>query len=168
MSELKYRINNRLSRHNYSKPGYYFVTICTHNRNELFGMVEENKVILNEYGHIVHDVWTKIPDHFTDVAIDDFCVMPNHIHGVIFVVGDADLRPLRDRSKMLLSKVIHGVKSTITRIIRTKYNNCDTIWQRSYFDSIIKNKKSLNTIREYIKTNPEIWDDDIENINMKH
>ena len=166
MSIRHNRKNNRLQGYDYSQGGAYFVTICARNREELFGAVNNDMVILNEYGKIANQTWLEIPEHFPNVGLDKFIVMPNHIHGVIYVVGGADLRPLQNngRSKMILSTVIHGFKSSATRKIRIEYNNTDYIWQRSFYDHIIRNEKSLYKIREYIINNPIAWPEDAENI----
>ena len=157
----KNRKLNRLKNFNYSKNGYYFITICTHFFVPFFGVVKNNKMVLNECGGIAEKYWLNIPKHFKCVYLDDFIVMPNHIHGIIIIkrnisVGDADLRPLRQplhRNKMLLPKIIHQFKSSFTRKIK-KTTSLPFKWQRSYHDRIIRNKHELNRIRQYIKNNP--------------
>lgn len=118
-------------------------------------------MILNEYGEIVHTCWLEIPRHFPNVILDAFIVMPNHIHGIVVIendyhdyVGNADLRslPIKNiRTKMALSKIIHGHKSSVSRKIKR------SLWQRSFYDHIIRNEQSLQTIREYIRNNPLQW-----------
>ena len=164
--KLRTRKKNRLSGYDYSKEGCYFVTICTHRRRKIFGTIENDQMNLNNYGLIARDIWIKIPEYFSNIETDQFIIMPNHIHGIINIVGDADLpvggadlpvrgadlRPLR--SKMLLSKIIHGVKSSISREIRKQSTNNKIIWQRSFYDHVIRNDESLEKIREYILYNP--------------
>ena len=118
------RKRNRLQTYDYSRAGYYFVTICTHNRVNHFGEIDNDQMKLSNIGQIATDCWQDIPEHFENTALDEFVVMPNHIHGIIILVGDADLRPLNqqttDRSGMCLSKIIHGFKSSVSRIIKRR------------------------------------------------
>ncbi|MFH1593182.1 MAG: transposase [Candidatus Omnitrophota bacterium] len=119
-------------------------------------------MILNDAGDIVNEMWLAIPEHFQNVVIDEHIIMPNHVHGII-CVGAADLRALRrplqnhNRSKMILSMVIHGFKSSAARRIHNKLNNHLHVWQRSYHDHIIRNERSLRKIRRYIRNNPLLW-----------
>jgi len=167
------RKQNRLPGYNYSNPGYYFITICTKNKIPFFGSINDHGMSLNRLGKIVHDCWTIIPNHFTHISMDEFVVMPNHLHGIIAIepsitkdVGDADLRPQRrvNRSKMLIPKIIHGFKSTVTRKIHKQFPTSEFEWQRSYYDHIIRDNNGLEKIRLYIKTNPNDWLNDKNNI----
>lgn len=140
---------------------------------------------LNEFGQIAYNFWWEIPVHFPDATIDGFVIMPDHIHGIIEipagnaavvrnaisivgnvirpVVGNADLRSLRrrpennDRTKMMIPKIIHGYKSSVTRTIHRQYQ-INFQWQKSYHDRIIRNQDELNRIREYIQNNPRKWE----------
>ncbi len=178
----------RLSGYDYSSDGYYFITVCTQNRACFFGNVKNGIMGLNDIGCIIAKSWQDIPNHFCDVQLYDWVVMPNHFHGVMVLeqqfnhdtvvigirktVGDADLRPLHlqiqqknrcDRSKMLLPKIIHGFKSSVTRIINKLNPHTGFQWQRSYYDHIIRNDKSLGHICNYIYDNPFKWELDVEN-----
>ena len=124
-------------------------------------------MVFIEPGLIVDKIWRAIPAHFSVAELDEYIIMPNHIHGIINIVRAADLPPLQyknnDRSKMILSKIIHGVKSTVTRQINKMHKLQKPIWQRSFHDHIIRNNRSLNQIRKYIINNPENWQFDVEN-----
>jgi REP element-mobilizing transposase RayT len=163
----------RLAVRDYNQPGYYFITICTQDRRDYFGEIINNEMILSDIGKIVKQCWVDISDHFIDTRLDDYIIMPNHLHGVIEIVGDviwrkqenyviddvgvANLRPLHqsnDRSKMLLSKIIHGFKSSVTRFVNDLFPDNNFKWQRSYYDHIIRNEQSLLGIRKYIIDNP--------------
>lgn len=172
--EYKSRKTNRLQNYDYSQNGMYFVTICTKDREELFGKVGNGEMILNDVGKIVNEIWTQIPMHCSGVHLDEFIVMPNHIHGILEIinrnVGNAHVRSGNmSRSKMLLSKAIHGFKSSVTRRI---FGNQERIyafptkfaWQKSFYDHIIRNEMSLNKIREYIHKNPQNWERDRNNV----
>src|SRR4030043_2098428 len=132
---------NRLNGFDYSFPGHYFITICTQGRIPMFGDVVDYEMKLNQLGEIAHNFWLEIPKHFDNCELDEFIVMPNHIHGILYVfynnedehrtiVGNADLRSLRN-TKMLVPKIIHQFKSSVTREIR-KQNNLYFQWQKSY------------------------------------
>jgi len=163
---------NRLKDYDYSQDGYYFVTICTKDRAELFGNVEDNEMVLNQYGRTAEGFWKKMPIHFGGVEIDEFRVMPNHLHGIVIIrnelashVGNAYMRSLQDRTKMLLSKTIQQHKASMSRRINSLQNALCFQWQKSFYDHIIRNEASLQHIRQYIVYNPLKWGLDIENRN---
>lgn len=162
-----HRQSIRIARFNYSQPGYYFVTICTKNREEYFGSVETAKTILSEIGEVAERCLKEISNHFQNVELDEYTIMPNHVHGIIIIrdssrVGNAELRSLQeDRTKMVLPKVVHGYKSSVTRTLGKM--GIEFAWQKSYYEHIIRNEPSLNRIREYIQNNPLQWELDIEN-----
>ena len=83
MKNIITRKLNRLKNYDYSFNGYYFITICTHDRQEIFGNIENNRMIINQSGEIVKQVWHQIPDHFQNIELDEFIVMPNHISSII-------------------------------------------------------------------------------------
>ncbi len=93
----------RLKGYDYSESGYYFVTVCTHNRKEWFGKVQNGIMHLNAFGKFAKDCWIEIPKHFEDAHIDESSIMPNHIHGVLIIernrVGDADMHPYKRKQK---------------------------------------------------------------------
>ncbi len=164
---MKFSKQRRLPEYDYNSNGYYFVTICTKNRIPWFGHIEDEHMVLFEKGKIVQECWDEIPTHFPNIQLDEFIVMPDHVHGIIIIdtdpfipVGAADLRHLQqgDRTKMLIPKVIQGWKSTVSRRI----NNPSFAWQRSYYDHIIRNETALYNIRVYIQNNPLQWQLDQE------
>ena len=127
---------------------------------------------LNGIGQIVTDSWRGIPEHFRDTTLDEFVVMPNHIHGIVIFARNADLRSLpqdctppqnTDRSKMYLSKVVHGFKSSVTRMVRKQWNNHRFGWQKSFYDHVIRNNEDLHRVRTYIQNNPLNWELDEDN-----
>jgi REP element-mobilizing transposase RayT len=173
---MKERKQIRLKGYDYSKSGYYFVTICTQNRKKWLGKVRGGIPHLNEYGELARNFWTEIPQHFKDVEIDEFSIMPNHAHGILIIernmVGDAYMRPhqgnafmhsLQDKTKMLLSKVIQQYKASVTHKINILQNDLHFQWQRSFYNHVICNEAELFRIREYIQNNPLKWDLDREN-----
>ena len=169
----------RLKNYDYSSFGYYFITICTHNRELLFGDIVNGKMILNNLGKIVNKFWLEIPEHYSGVELDEFIIMPNHIHGIIVInpnlcfVGAIHELPLQNnkndeykinRRQMLLPKIIGWFKMNSAKQINILSNLIgNSIWQRNYFEHIIRNEKSLNKIREYIYYNPVQWFSDRNN-----
>ena len=168
---MKYKENkpHRLKYFNYSKPGYYFVTICTKNRIEWFGEIKNDEMFLNENGNIASMIWTQIPEHYKNILIDEWIIMPNHIHGIIIIKRNARVdvehcsTSTGQNNYGLLSKVIKSFKEFTIKTIRTKHFNYDFKWQRSFHDHIIKNEYALNNIRKYIRNNPSNWSLDIKN-----
>jgi len=159
----------RLKEYDYSKAGMYFITILTRKREEYFCKIKDGKVVLNEFGTTAERMWHEIPVHFPSLTLDEFVIMPNHIHGIIEIqdvpVGDAYMRPLRehplrgeDRTKMTISKVIQQYKAAVSRAVRLK--NDSFRWHRSFYDHIVRDEEDLLRIREYIKYNPLKWDED--------
>jgi REP element-mobilizing transposase RayT len=173
MIVIRQRKPNRLKNFNYSSSGYYFVTMCTKNRQEYFGNIINNKMILNEYGKITEHYWLEIPKHFNNVKLDEFIVMPNHVHGIIVIknifnpVGNRHACSLQNaicrRQNQLLSNIINLYKSTTSKFIHRSGINSFR-WQKSFYDHIIRNEYSLFGILQYIRDNPRNWDEDRNNL----
>ncbi|MFA6081640.1 MAG: transposase [Patescibacteria group bacterium] len=172
---LHYRKLNRLKNYDYSSSGYYFVTICVHKRSCVFGKVKNNKMILNVYGEMAEQCWLNIPKHFPDVELDEFVIMPNHVHGIIIIynsqyVGNKNFCSLQNnklpwQSKLSksLSSIIRGYKIGVTEFcLKNEFKKF--AWQKSYYDHIICNDYSLLYIRQYIRDNPVNWNEDRNNI----
>jgi REP element-mobilizing transposase RayT len=165
----KFRVEStRLPEYDYSTGGWYFVTINTLNHMLFFGDIQNDKMILNESGHIVEAEWLATPNIRKNVSLDEYVIMPNHVHGIICIEGGKD--PNMNKSiKSLsqnLSSIINGFKSAATSKIR-RHGVVDFAWQSRFYDRIIRNKIELYIIRRYIEQNPLRWhlDNDIpENI----
>jgi len=162
---------NRLKNYDYAQNGYYFVTICTHNRQEWFGKIKNGAMELNRNGEIVLIGWNDLPKHYRNIALDEFIVMPNHVHGIVVIdnVGNG-LKPFptnetqnpRNRG---LPEIIRGLKTFSSRRINETMKIGNKFhWQKSFYDHVIRNEMSLNHIREYIRNNPKQWDNDRENV----
>jgi len=164
---VRERKSNRLRNYDYSESGYYFITIRTNNREECFGRVEGDEMHLNEFGEIARNFWAGIMIHFKCVGIDEFSVMPNHVHGILIIeenmVGNAYMRSLQNRTNMLLSKIIQQYKASVTRKVNSLESDLHFRWQKSFYDHVIRNDKSLDNLRRYIINNPLKWELDIEN-----
>jgi REP element-mobilizing transposase RayT len=155
----------RLRDYDYSQNGYYFVTVCTRDRKDFFGDIKEGKANLNRYGETVNQCWRDLPRHYRNCSLDSFVIMPNHVHGIILidngeVVGNG-LKPFPTHG---LPEIIRGFKTFSSRKINEKimiYNRFQ--WQKSFYDHVIRNERSLENLRQYIMYNPLKWELDIEN-----
>jgi len=172
---LKKRKINRLINYNYSKGGYYFVTICTKNKEEFFGNIKDKKMILNEIGLNAKKYWEEIPKHFSEIKLDKYIIMPDHVHGILiiknfFVIDNKFVNKysgvlhllktkelLKKRQYQKLPIVIGSYKSAVTKNVNKLDRIINFQWQRSFYDNIIFDEKTLNSIRKYITENPLRW-----------
>jgi REP element-mobilizing transposase RayT len=159
-----------LSKYDYSQPGEYFVTICTKDREGRFGEIVDGDMRMNDFGGIAQSRWNDLPNHYPNVKLDAFVVMPNHVHGIIVLtdesVGARSRRPNTGAGKPrpYLGNVVAYLKyQSAKRINAIRGTPGVPIWQRGYYDHIIRDQRSLERIREYIVTNPCRWKSDKEN-----
>lgn len=152
----------RLKEYDYSQPGEYFVTICTKNHECMFGSIENGKMDLNERGRIVDGCWKGIPEHFSHVGLDEYIIMPNHVHGII-IINEIDMNrsrgevtsPLR---KQTLGNIAAYFKYQSTKLINESHDTPGAkVWQRNYYDRIIRGEKELQNIQDYIANNVLTW-----------
>ncbi len=152
----------RLRRYDYSRTGAYFVTICTQNRVCLFGKVTDGTMALTDAGHMVQSTWAQMPKFYPGVDIDEFVVMPNHIHGIIILEGTTP-------TGLSLPDVVQRLKTLTTKRYIDGVGNAEwprfskRLWQRTYFEHVIRNPESLDRIRRYILENPGRWTVDPDN-----
>jgi putative transposase len=178
-----HRKSIRLRDYNYSQNGLYFVTICVNKKLNLFGGVEGIMVGLSDAGQMVDDFWNKLPEKFREVFLDEYVIMPNHFHGIIGIDNerfDDEGRhtglPLQKDQNVGVDPCVNPIEG-LPRYLRwfktmttNKYiegvngNNWEPfyrkLWQRNYFEHVIRNEKELSEIRKYIEINPLKWDDD--------
>lgn len=172
----KYRIESaRLKGCNYSSNGYYFVTICTRNKECMLGDVINGEMRLSPIGEIVAEEWQKTKRMRSNVALDAWVVMPNHLHGIIIInnvetrchasmtQSDAFNASLRENNtnkfgpqRNNLASIIRGFKSAVTNRIHA--SDYDFAWQARFYDHIIRDERSLEQIRKYIIENPLKWE----------
>jgi putative transposase len=165
----------RLKEYDYTQNGAYFVTICAHERRCIFGDVVGGAMVVNEWGQVVAEEWEQTAILRPNIELDAFVVMPNHVHGIIVIVDDGDsvgaqcIAPLPPKHGVTsnnvapnsLGAIVRGFKSAVTRRINRLPNPPDhLIWQRNYYEHIIRNEESLNQIRAYIANNPAKWAED--------
>ncbi len=163
-----HRRSIRLKEYDYSQPGAYFITICTKNRECLFGEIVDGGMELNDLCKIVVECWEDLPNHYPYIELDTFVIMPNHIHGIIVRYDDvgAGLKPAPTKKRHGLHEIIRALKTFSSRRINLIRNTVGTpVWQRNYYEHIIRNEKSLFEIRQYIINNALLWADDEENPN---
>ncbi|MFH1360387.1 MAG: transposase [Candidatus Omnitrophota bacterium] len=162
---MKNRKRNRLKNYDYAQAGYYFVTVCAQNREECFGKIVDSQMILNSCGAIAQTCWFDLPNHYHHCGLDEFIIMPNHIHGIVMIKNDVGtgFKPVPTYRRHSLSEIIRGFKTFSSKKINASGRKIRFHWQRSFYDSIIRNKKSLNTIREYMRNNPLRWEFDRNN-----
>jgi len=163
---------NRLREYDYTQNGFYFITICIKNKDKFFGEITGAKMELSEMGKIAQKYWKEIPDHFPDAYLDEFIIMPNHIHGIIIIKNSSASDNVRNNNycsvqwqtkwSRSVSSVIRGFKIGVTKWCRNNYFS-QFAWQKSYYDHIIRNEESLQKIREYIINNPSQWERDRNN-----
>jgi len=156
----------RLPEYDYTQPGAYFVTICTHQRECLFGEVMEGEMRLSVWGEVAEQCWRDIPAHFPHVELDAWVVVPNHIHGIITitdVVGAQHAAPLQPPRINVrpgsLGAIVRSYKSAVTkRINELRGTPGAAVWQRNYWEHIIRTERALEAIRRYIAENPLRWE----------
>ena len=173
----------RLREYDYSHSGYYFVTICIDDRmKRLFGDVVDGEFVGNEFSGIVHACWNDLPNHYTHIRLDEFVIMPNHIHGIIVIrdstnIVGAGFKPApttgtgRDWNRAGFNPAPttrHGLPE-IVRALKTfssrRINQTGMLfkWQRDYYEHVVRNETSLFLIRKYVRENPVRWECDAEN-----
>ncbi len=163
----------RLREFNYSSNGAYSVTIVAHERAELFGAIANDVVVANPAGVAVTDAWNTIPERFPTVELDAFMLMPNHMHGILWLLdepsvsgveGAASSAPTTtDPRRPALGTVMRAFKSISAREVNRIDDRTGSVWQRNYFETIVHNQKQLDALRQYIEDNPLKWALDEEN-----
>jgi len=193
---INHRRSIRLKHYDYSLSGAYFVTICTWNRECLFGEIKNRTMHKNEFGEIVSDEWKRTEDLRPYVKLDLSIIMPNHLHGILIINDDNGTKTVGARRCLALNKEINikmssrldvnqkashrdaptGVKSGSLGAIIGQFKSIATkkinkirkspgypVWQRNYYERIIRNENELHKIWEYINSNPFQWEIDENN-----
>ena len=166
----------RLPGYDYGQPGAYFVTICTHRRLCLLGEVVDGRVVFAAAGGLIRRVWHHLPGRFRGVRLDAFIVMPNHVHGLLFLPGSvgAGLAPPHDSAARgepgaasrapTLADVVRAFKSiSAVRVNRALRRTGLPLWQRDYYEHVVRDQDELARLRQYIAENPLKWDEDVDN-----
>ena len=162
-AKIHHRRSIRLKNYDYSQAGLYFITICTHERQLLLGRIDNGRMQLNPWGEIVQRVWFELPEHYAHIRLHEFVIMPNHIHGIVEIKTLAELLPVGVGLKPTptrhgLFEIVRAFKTFSARRINEKRHTVGCkIWQRNYYEHIIRSEASYLTISEYIQTNPQRW-----------
>jgi REP element-mobilizing transposase RayT len=197
--KIHHRRSIRLPGYDYTRAGVYSITIVTRGREEFFGAVVDGEMKLNQCGQIVDHAWQDLPNHYPHVELDVFCIMPNHVHGIIILKDDdagvgAGLRPAPTRpaptrpapteptparpaptgptpagpapTRHSLFEIVRAFKSFSARRINALQASHGTpVWQRNYYEHIIRNNEDYLAKSNYILDNPLNWEKDDENPN---
>jgi putative transposase len=176
---IHHRHSIRLKGYDYSQAGAYSITIVTWQRENLLGEVIDAETKLSQFGKIAQDAWFDLPNHYRHVELDAFCIMPNHVHGIVLLTDNpvgAGLIPAPTRpapttpaptGRHPLSEIVRGFKSFSARRINAARNMQGfPVWQRNYHEHIIRNQQDYQNISNYIVNNPLNWENDAENINQ--
>ena len=169
--EKHHRRSIRLPGYDYRRRGAYFITICTTGRACVFGEVVNDEVKLSRRGMIATECWNDIPNHRPYVELDQFIVMPNHVHGLVWIL-DSDERRATQASPLQgprlvpgsLGAIVGAYKAAVSRNInKIRPGAAVDLWQPNYYEHIVRDERALVNIREYIVSNPLAWADDAEN-----
>lgn len=152
----------RLKGYDYSKPGYYFITVNTQNKLCLFGEIVNKEMILNEAGKMVYNEWLMLTKRYHNIVLHRFVVMPDHFHGILEVVSRSNHKSENDQeiNRKTIGSMIGAFKSIVTVKYIQGVKECNwkpfykKLWQRSYWDIIVKTQESYFRISDYIKDNP--------------
>ena len=151
--DIHHRRSIRLPGYDYSQPGAYFVTICIWQRQCLLGDIEQGNMLLNRYGEVVDFNWFNLMRVYPHIKLDSFVIMPNHIHGIILI-------KTREQGHGL-SEVVRGLKTfSSSRINQLRRVSGIHVWQRGYYEHIIRDETTFAKIQEYIINNPYKWETD--------
>lgn len=173
---LSQRRSIRLKRYDYHSPGAYFVTMSTQGRERLFGegIVGAGPgacphVVLGDAGRMVSKVWAEIPERYPGVGVDEFVVMPDHVHGIVLIGQGGQpqgVAPTVATKGLSLPDIVHRFKSMTTKLYtdgvkeRGWQSFRGRLWQRNYYEHIVRDDDKLNMIRQYIRSNPAQWASD--------
>jgi putative transposase len=178
----------RLQNYDYSQPGMYFVTICTHDREPILGTIEGGYIIPTDAGKFVEQTWHTLPNRFPNLKTDEFILMPNHVHAILFLEtrqssqkpGAASGAPTGKTSSLRaasgaptsrrsLAEIVRAFKSlSAIGVNKIRMTPSQPLWQRNYYEHIIRSSQSLDQLRRYIQENPARWPSDEENPIILH
>lgn len=179
-ADIHPRKSIRLKEYDYSQNGGYFVTICVQNRKNLFGEIKNQSMFLNDVGTMIEMWWKKLPIKYSQISLDAYVIMPNHFHGIIIintvgashvgahdkVIDDSRMQRAGTRPAPTIGDIVGGFKSITTHayILGVKEKHWEPfekrLWQRNYYEHVIRDEQDANRVREYIQNNPLNWEKD--------
>ena len=168
---IHHRRSIRLRGYDYSQSGAYYLTICTYKRKCIFGEIVDGTMVSNECGKILDYCWSDLPNHYHHIKLANHVIMPNHFHGIVIISVGAGYKPAPTETEPAptdpqtthaLPEIVRGLKTFSARRIN-EYRNTPGIpvWQRNYYEHIIRDEESLARISKYIVENPARWGKDI-------
>jgi REP element-mobilizing transposase RayT len=171
--DFYHRRSIRLAGFDYKRRGAYFVTVCTWGRACLFGTIVKGRMVLNDAGRAAAECWQRIPEHFPKVELDEWVVMPNHLHGIIMIAsGPVEANdhspcqigwsqpPWPTGTSRTIGSIVRGFKIGVTKWYRQR-SGISQVWQRNYWDHVVRHERELMRIRRYVVNNPIHWDQDL-------
>lgn len=163
------RVSVRIPGFDYREAGVHFVTILTHGRLQCLGRIADGRLLSSAVGHVVIEAWRAIPVHFDTVWLDEFVVMPNHLHGLIVIAhrppGPDQVEQFRRPMRGSLSTIVRSFKAAASRRVARERLFTVPLWQRGYYERVVRDDDELERIRDYIRDNPREWELDRENPN---
>jgi len=168
--DIHHRRSIRLREFDYSSSGGYFVTTCVQNRECLFGNILDDVTFLNDAGMLVESVWNGLTERFPSIGFDAFVVMPNHVHFIVDIAEPDGKEGVGQGSRAgqgrapTLDRIVGAFKSiSAAQVNHLLSRTGQPLWQRNYYERVIRNETELNGFRDYIIHNPLKWEDDTEN-----
>jgi putative transposase len=160
-----HRRSIRVQGYDYTHPGAYFLTLCTHERLEILGAIVDHEMKLSLPGKIAQQELLRLAKRFPHIRLGEFVVMPNHVHAVIFIVDHDNRAPTEEAFGQpvhgSIPTIVRSYKSSVTwQVNRLRDAPAHPVWQRNYYEHIVRNERDLRRICAYIQTNPERWDED--------
>lgn len=165
-----HRRSIRIRGYDYADAGWFFITVCTYEREPFLSLIEDNAVNLTAFGHLTELCWQAIPRHFPGVDCDAFVIMPNHVHGIIEIgIGEDAVHRTPTAEGFgkpvvaSLSTIMRSFKSAASRDINDVRGTPGTpVWQRGFYERVIRNQQEFEKFRRYIESNPSRWSEDAE------
>ena len=164
-----HRRSIRLPEYDYTQAGVYYITICSHEREHIFGEICDGQMVLNAIGQIVADEWSQTAQKRPNIALDAYVIMPNHVHGIIVISESTNILPptierFGQPTSNSIPTIVRLFKSAATKRINIFRNTWhQPVWQRNYYEHVVRGEADLDRIRTYIANNPVQWAEDREN-----
>lgn len=174
----KHRRSIRLKNRDYGLPDVYFVTICAHERRCIFGDIVDGHVVPSELGRLGRECWVAIPQHFAQVTLHEFVIMPNHVHGLIAIMPSPLVRAqhrcalpagatTNGVASGSLSAIVRSFKAIVARRAHKELGWKGPVWQRNYFERVLRDGQEFSDASRYVAENPLKWEWDRENPQSK-
>jgi REP-associated tyrosine transposase len=178
---IHHRRSIRLANYDYSSPGLYFVTLCTQEKAALFGEIASAQMVLSDAGRMVESWWKRLPGKFAGLLLEEFVVMPNHMHALLGLTHLPDagrpgrpMAPLRRVQPPPVSRVVQWFKTMTTNAYFRGVRQAGwsavrgRLWQRDYYEHIVRTARAAQRVALYILENPQRWAFDAENPEREH